>query len=340
MVSRPEPQRRCRTRLPPSTGQALADLGPASRVWRARSPKSGGPRRMRGGCGRWAPRGQGRGGGSVGGQGEPRRRRGSGPGSSPRPASRGTRPRPATSSGSTRRPTGWRRPPRASAHRWEVVERARLDDPARTALTRIPRGRARRRGSGRATRARPSTSRRGCSSRARAGAEARDRDDRRPAGIDGAAARVEREQGARVRRERPVPVLVLGLERRADHAGRGVVDERVERAERGDLLRRAPRRRCRGRAPARRRAPRAPPRSPGGASARRYPIATRVAPTRRAGARSPCRSRGNRRSRGPRSAQRHARGRQRIVRRCRARDRSHPARARGSLAPSSAFDEA
>ena len=46
----------------------------------------------------------------------------------------------------------------------------------------------------------------------------------------------QREQGARVRVQRPVPVLVLGLERGADDACRGVVDEDVERPERRDLL--------------------------------------------------------------------------------------------------------
>ena len=57
-----------------------------------------------------------------------------------------------------------------------------------------------------------------------------------PLGIEGAAARVEREERARVRGERPVPVLVLGLERGADDAGRRGVDEHVERPELGDLL--------------------------------------------------------------------------------------------------------
>ncbi len=57
-----------------------------------------------------------------------------------------------------------------------------------------------------------------------------------PLGIEGAAARVEREERAGVRGERPVPVLVLGLERRADDAGRGRMDEHVERPELGDLL--------------------------------------------------------------------------------------------------------
>ena len=39
----------------------------------------------------------------------------------------------------------------------------------------------------------------------------------------------EREQGARVRVHRPVPVLLVKLERRANHAGRGIGDEHVER---------------------------------------------------------------------------------------------------------------
>ena len=47
----------------------------------------------------------------------------------------------------------------------------------------------------------------------------------------------EREQRARVRVMRPVPVLVLGLERGADDAGRRVVDERAQRPELADLAR-------------------------------------------------------------------------------------------------------
>ena len=77
-----------------------------------------------------------------------------------------------------------------------------------------------------------------------------------PSGICGAHARASVEQRPRVRRQRPVPVLVLGLERRPDHARRRVVDEHVERPELGDLRRaRAPRRRCRAAAAARRRRP-------------------------------------------------------------------------------------
>ena len=60
-----------------------------------------------------------------------------------------------------------------------------------------------------------------------------------PGSICGATTAGEAEQGARVRAVRPVPVLVLGLERGPVHPGRGVVDERVERAELRDLLQHA-----------------------------------------------------------------------------------------------------
>ncbi len=47
----------------------------------------------------------------------------------------------------------------------------------------------------------------------------------------------ERQERPGVGRERPVPVLVVGLEGRADDAGRRRVHEHVERAERADLVR-------------------------------------------------------------------------------------------------------
>ena len=68
------------------------------------------------------------------------------------------------------------------------------------------------------------------------------RDDRRAARHLRRGHAREGEQRARVRGHRPVPVLVLGLERGADDAGRRVVDEHVERAERRDLLEHARRR--------------------------------------------------------------------------------------------------
>ena len=101
----------------------------------------------------------------------------------------------------------------------------------------------------------------------------------------------EGEEGARVRGQRPVPVLVLGLERGPDDAGRGGVDEDVERAERGDLVGDS----LRGDVPAHehrlgaeRRAAR--PRSPR-RRRRRACSRSRRAPRRapRSGARSPCR---------------------------------------------------
>ena len=67
-------------------------------------------------------------------------------------------------------------------------------------------------------------------------AERGERDDRRAVRHLRRGDARELEQGARVRVQRPVPVLVLGLERGADHAGRGVVHEHVERAERRDLV--------------------------------------------------------------------------------------------------------
>ena len=88
-------------------------------------------------------------------------------------------------------------------------------------------------------------------------------DDRGAARHRGGGGAREREECARVRRERPVPVLVVGLERRADDAGRGGVHEHVERPERSDLLGDAgARRRSRARGSARRRARVAPRRSP------------------------------------------------------------------------------
>ena len=67
-------------------------------------------------------------------------------------------------------------------------------------------------------------------------AERRDRDDRRALRHLRRGGPRELQQRPGVRVHRPVPVLVLGLERRADHAGRGVVHEHVERPERGDLV--------------------------------------------------------------------------------------------------------
>ena len=62
------------------------------------------------------------------------------------------------------------------------------------------------------------------------------RDDRR-ARPASAGPRPGRARAGRARSlQRPVPVLLLGLERAADDAGGGVVDEHVERAERGHLL--------------------------------------------------------------------------------------------------------
>ena len=100
----------------------------------------------------------------------------------------------------------------------EVLERAGLDDAGRDGVDADPAARARRRGSARATRARPSTCRSGRSCRARAGRRATRsrRSTSRPASA--ARRRGRAQQRARVRVHRPVPVLVLGLERRADDA--------------------------------------------------------------------------------------------------------------------------
>ena len=57
-----------------------------------------------------------------------------------------------------------------------------------------------------------------------------------PSGICGRASARERQEGPGIRVQRPVPVLVLGLERGLDHARGGVVDEHVERAELRGLL--------------------------------------------------------------------------------------------------------
>ena len=57
-----------------------------------------------------------------------------------------------------------------------------------------------------------------------------------PGGICGATTRVSASSARAFAVERPVPVLVLGLERRPDHARGRVVDEHVERAEERDLL--------------------------------------------------------------------------------------------------------
>ena len=57
-----------------------------------------------------------------------------------------------------------------------------------------------------------------------------------PGAIEGTATRASESKRSGVRVERPVPVLVLGLERWADDARGGVVDERVERAKCLDLL--------------------------------------------------------------------------------------------------------
>ena len=166
-----------------------------------------------------------------------RRRRSSGRRSSSSAAHRGTGPRRRCRSP---RPSG---PPACGAcvveHLLpvrEVLERLGLDDPARHGVHADPAaGRARPRGSGRPTRAPPSTSRRARSSRARATSQARDPTIAAPVALT--ARRRARATAARGRsRSRPVPVLVLGLERGPDDAGRRAVHERVQPAERGDLV--------------------------------------------------------------------------------------------------------
>ena len=120
-----------------------------------------------------------------------------------------------------------------------------------------------------------------------------------PCGIDGAAARVSDSNARALACERPVPVLVLGLERGSDDAGRRVVDEGVERAELGDLARdplgrdvAANEHRLGASRAARRRSPRRPCRCAG---SRSPPVSRRA---RRSAARSPARSRATRPSRG------------------------------------------
>ena len=119
--------------------------------------------------------------------------------------------------------------------------------------------------------------------------------------MSGAHARASDRSARAFAAERPVPVLVLGLERRPDHAGGGVVDDDGVRPVRRELRRPpAATRRCRGRAPARRPAAR----SSSAASSAARVVAhvaerdARRAERRRAGARSPCRFPASRPSRG------------------------------------------
>ena len=154
-------------------------------------------------------------------------------------ASRGRRRRRRRRRGSTSRPAGVRaRLPASICSRFGKWSSAPVSTtPPETALTRIPRGReldrevADERLERRLRRADEDV----VLEHARR-AEARDRDDRRAGRHLRRGRPGEREERARVRGERPVEVLVGGLERRADDAGRGAVDERVERAERGDLV--------------------------------------------------------------------------------------------------------
>ena len=67
-------------------------------------------------------------------------------------------------------------------------------------------------------------------------AERGDADDRRARRHVRHTCAREREQGACVCRECPVPVLVLGLERRTDHARRRVVDDHIPGARGRELL--------------------------------------------------------------------------------------------------------
>ena len=165
----------------------------------------------------------------------------------------------AMSSGRTSRPAGLSR---AEAEHLvlvrEVLERAGVDDAARDAVGADP---ARGQLDGEVADQRLERGLRGADERVvlehALRAEARDPDDRGARRICGATDAGQRQQRAGVRGHRPVPVLVLGLERGPDHAGGGVVDEHVERRR----ARRPPRARgrrrcCRGPAPARRRAPR------------------------------------------------------------------------------------
>ena len=145
----------------------------------------------------------------------------------------------AMSSGVTMRPAAFFAPSASISSRFGKWSRAPgLDDAARDGVDPDP-GRAELDGevADERTRSRPSRCRRGRSSRARA-REPRleiatiDEPARHPRGdLTG-----EREQRAGVRVQRPVPVLVLGLEGWADDARRGVVDEDVERAELAHLL--------------------------------------------------------------------------------------------------------
>ena len=60
-----------------------------------------------------------------------------------------------------------------------------------------------------------------------------------PGSICGATTRVRASKARVFAVERPVPVLVLRLERRPDHSRRRVVDEHVERSQQRDLLQHA-----------------------------------------------------------------------------------------------------
>ena len=166
-----------------------------------------------------------------------RRRRARGRGSSRRRASRGTRRRPRRRR--ARRAPGRVRGPNSSiSSLFGKCSSAPVSTtPADTAFTRIPRGREldREVADERLERGLRGA-RSGRSSRARAARRA----TRSPRSRSRAASAARRRGRARAApghsRHRPVPVLVLGLERGADDAGRGVVDQRVERPERGDLL--------------------------------------------------------------------------------------------------------
>ncbi len=173
-------------------------------------------------------------------------------------------------------------------------------------------------------------------------AEARDGDDRRPALHRRRRRAREREQRACVRVHRPVPVLVVGLERGPDDARRRVVDDDAVRAGGGDLLDDLSRwRRCRARGRPRRRrrgSPRPQPRRPRRCAGSRARRASRR--RARAGARSRARSPAFPRSRGPRSPGGSSPARQRLVGRRGARQ-LRPAGPGARLAPpSSAFDDA
>ena len=172
---------------------------------------------------------------------------------------------PAMSSGSTSRPAGVRS---ADAEHLlavrEVLERAGLDDAAGDGVDADP---ARRELDGEVADDRLERRLRRADEHVvlehALRAEARDRDDRGAVAASRRGRAREREQRPGVRVHRPVPVLVLGLERRPDDAGGGVVDEDVERAERRDLLDDLRlTRRCRARAPALRRPRGSPPRPP------------------------------------------------------------------------------